>query len=40
MESSKILDIIKSVSPYESEIEYDSNLKDDLGFNSINFWNI
>lgn len=27
MESSKILDIIKSVSPYESEIEYDSNLR-------------
>ena len=35
MESSKILDIIKSVSPYESEIEYDSNLKDDLGFSSL-----
>lgn len=31
----KLLDIIHSVSPYESEIGYNSYLKEDLGFNSL-----
>lgn len=31
----KLFNIIKSVSPYESDITYDSFLKNDLGFNSL-----
>lgn len=31
----KLFNIIKSVSPYESKITYDSFLKNDLGFNSL-----
>lgn len=31
----KLLDIIHAVSPYESEIGYNSYLKEDLGFNSL-----
>lgn len=32
---SKLLDIIQSVSPYESEIGYNSYLKEELGFSSL-----
>ena len=31
----KLLDIIQSVSPYESEIGYNAYLNDDLGFSSL-----